>query len=107
MRLKQVMYAFTPSTGPLASDRSPVSLAVEPAGFNTTHELISAMTYSKAPEYVRMVQLMLGNRDFVRGLENYHQKFAFSNATTDDWIHEMVPIAHQSSKKHLKALCYH
>ena len=47
MRLNQVRYAFTPSTGPLAQDRSAVSMAVEPAGFNTTHELISAMTYSK------------------------------------------------------------
>ena len=62
MRLSHVMYAFRPGSGPLASDRSPRSMAVEPAGFNTTHELISAMTYSKAPEFVRMCQLILGKK---------------------------------------------
>jgi aminopeptidase N len=86
MRLRKVIYAFQPATGPLAQDRSPTSMAVEPIGFNTTHELISAMTYSKAPEFVRMVQSILGKVQFVRALENYHQKFAYSNATTSDWI---------------------
>lgn len=86
MRLRKIIYAFQPATGPLAQDRSPTSMAVEPIGFNTTHELISAMTYSKAPEFVRMVQSILGKVKFVRALENYHQKFAYSNATTNDWI---------------------
>ncbi len=86
MRLRKVIYAFQPATGPLAMDRSPTSMAIEPRGFNTTHELISAMTYSKAPAFVRMVQSILGKKPFVRALENYHRKFAFSNATTADWI---------------------
>ena len=93
MRLRKIIYAFQPATGPLAMDRSPTSMAVEPTGFNTTHELISAMTYSKAPEFVRMVQLILGKVKFVRALENYHQKFAFSNAKTDDWIACMAEFA--------------
>ena len=46
-RLGQVIYARMPGTGPLALDRAPSSMAVEPEGFNTTHELVSAMTYSK------------------------------------------------------------
>jgi aminopeptidase N len=86
MRLRKVIYAFQPATGPLAVDRSPTSMAVEPRGFNTTHELISAMTYSKAPAFVRMVQRILGKKAFVRALENYHQRFAYSNARTADWI---------------------
>ena len=48
-------------------------------------ELISAMTYSKAPEFVRMVQLILGNAAFDRALHRYHTKFAYSNARTSDW----------------------
>ena len=48
-------------------------------------ELISAMTYSKAPEFVRMIQLMLGNAAFDRALHRYHTKFAYSNARTSDW----------------------
>jgi aminopeptidase N len=90
MRLNHVMYAYRPATGPLASDRSPRSMAVEPAGFNTTHELISAMTYSKAPEFVRMCQLILGKKNFDRALYNYHTKYAFSNATSDQWIASMA-----------------
>ena len=92
MRLADIKYFVMPVRGPLAQDRSPVSMAIEPAGFNTTHELISSMTYSKAPEFVRMVESILGKPKFNRALENYHQKYAFSNATTRDWIHEMQII---------------
>ncbi len=89
MRLGQVAYAFMPAVGPLAIDESPTSMAIEPEGFNTTHELISAMTYSKAPEFVRMVRLIIGNDAFHRGLDHYHTKFAYSNATTGDWLRSM------------------
>lgn len=92
MRLNQVLYANLPSVGPLAADRSPISMAVEPEGFNTTHELVSAMTYSKAPEFVRLCELILGKERFNRGLENYHQKYAYANATTGQWIDEMAAL---------------
>ena len=68
-------------------------MAVEPAGFNTTHELISAMTYSKAPEFVRMCQLILGKKKFDHALHNYHTKYAFSNATSNQWIAAMAEFA--------------
>ncbi|GMH63904.1 hypothetical protein TL16_g03833 [Triparma laevis f. inornata] len=86
MRLGQVAYAQAPGTGPLALDKAPSSMAVEPAGFNTTQELVSAMTYSKAPEFIRMVQAILGKEKFVQALFNYHSKFAFSNATSGQWV---------------------
>ena len=57
MRLRHVLYAFAAVTGPLAEDASPIAMPVEPYGFNRTQELISSMTYSKAPEFVRMVWL--------------------------------------------------
>lgn len=93
MRLRHLQYALTPGSGPLAKDRSPVSMAVEPIGFNTTHELISAMTYSKAPEFVQMVELILGKINFSKALASYHNKYAFSNATTSQWIAEMAKFA--------------
>ncbi len=93
MRLGQVSYARMPGTGPLALDRAPSSMAVEPEGFNTTHELISAMTYSKAPEFVRMTKLLIGESNFVRALHNYHSKYAFSNATSGQWVDEMAAFA--------------
>lgn len=88
MRLKQVLYALMPAVGPLAQDLSPNSKAVEPEGFNRTQELVSAMTYSKAPEFVRMVQMLLG-KQFVKGLDHYYTVHRFGNATTADWIKSM------------------
>ena len=47
------------------------------------------MTYSKAPEFVSMVELLIGTEVFNKGLDHYHTKYNFSNATTDDWIRSM------------------
>ena len=79
-------YALTPGSGPLALDRASGAMAVEPRGFNTTHELISAVTYAKAPEFVRMAQLLLGEKAFNLALDDYHTGFAYANAKTDDWL---------------------
>jgi len=92
-RLKTVLYCLTPGSGPLALDNAPNSMAVEPEGFNRTQELISAMTYTKAPEFTRMVELIIGKTNFAKGLDHYHTKFANSNATTDDWIHSMEEVS--------------
>ena len=54
-------------------------------GFNRTQELISATTYSKAPEFVRMIELLLTKPVFARGLDLYYTRFAYANATTDNW----------------------
>ncbi|KAF4144513.1 hypothetical protein GN958_ATG06292 [Phytophthora infestans] len=85
-RLSEVLYMFTPAIGPLAQDKSATSLSVEPQGFNQTQELVSVVTYSKAPEFVRMVQLLLGDATFHKALDMYHTKYAFGNATSMEWI---------------------
>ncbi|DBA03875.1 TPA: hypothetical protein N0F65_004565 [Lagenidium giganteum] len=93
-RLSEVLYMFTPAIGPLAQDRSATSLSVEPEGFNQTQELVSVVTYSKAPEFVRMMELILGEAAFHKGLDAYHTKYSYGNATTMDWIkcmEEAVP----------------
>ena len=133
MRLKEVLYSFTPGQGPLAIDAGANAMPIEPRGFNRTQvrlllhtlecgsmrsangrkffshsfsvvacvcvcvsqELISAMTYSKAPEFVSMIELLIGTANFNRGLDLYHTKFSFSNATTDDWIRSMEEASGQ------------
>ena len=89
MRLKTVVYSFMPAQGPLAMDRSAISMAIEPEGFNRTQELITAMTYSKAPEFIRMVELSIGTAAFNVGLDHYHTKHRYANASTRDWISAM------------------
>ncbi|KAE9027867.1 hypothetical protein PR001_g11877 [Phytophthora rubi] len=85
-RLSEVLYMFTPAIGPLAQDKSATSLSVEPQGFNQTQELVSVVTYSKAPEFVRMVELLLGEATFHKALDKYHTKYAYGNATSMEWI---------------------
>ncbi|KAF1336727.1 Membrane alanine aminopeptidase, partial [Globisporangium splendens] len=85
-RLSEVLYMFTPAIGPLAQDLSATSLAVEPEGFNQTQELVSVVTYSKAPEFVRMVELMLGHDKFHKALDKYHTDYSFGNALSSEWI---------------------
>jgi aminopeptidase N len=85
-RLSEVLYMFTPAIGPLAQDKSATSLSVEPQGFNQTQELVSVVTYSKAPEFVRMVEMLLGEAAFHKALDMYHTKYAFGNATSMEWI---------------------
>lgn len=53
------------------------------------------MTYSKAPEFVSMIELLIGTATFNRGLDLYHTKYSFSNATTDDWIRSMEEASGQ------------
>jgi aminopeptidase N len=40
-------------------------------------------------EFVRMIELLIGKPAFGRGLAQYYADFAYSNATTDDWIRSM------------------
>ncbi len=95
-RLEIVKYAFMPGSGPLAMDSSPNSMAVEPEGFNATTELISAMTYSKAPEIVNMIMMLMGEEKFHRALDLYYTRYAHSNATTEQWLNCMEEIAGRS-----------
>ncbi|OWZ13362.1 Membrane alanine aminopeptidase [Phytophthora megakarya] len=95
-RLSEVLYMFTPAIGPLAQDKSATSLSVEPQGFNQTQELISVVTYSKAPEFVRMVQLLMGEDAFHKALDMYHTKYAFGNATSMEWIKCMEECSGQN-----------
>ncbi|KAL4108621.1 hypothetical protein PRIC1_000334 [Phytophthora ramorum] len=95
-RLSEVLYMFTPAIGPLAQDKSATSLSVEPQGFNQTQELVSVVTYSKAPEFVRMVELLLGEAAFHKALDKYHTKYAFGNATSMEWIKCMEECSGQN-----------
>lgn len=97
-RLNDVLYMFAP-LGPLAQDKSATSLSIEPEGFNRTQELVSAVTYSKAPEFVRMVELIIGEDQFHKALDVYHTRYSFGNATTLDWINCMEEVSHCDLKE--------
>lgn len=87
-RLGDVQDLLAPN-GVFMQDESVASMPIEPDGFNDPNELISHITYIKAPEFVRMIQTLIGKEKFVQGLHLYHSRFKHSNATRKQWLESM------------------
>ncbi|AKB27962.1 Membrane alanine aminopeptidase N [Methanosarcina siciliae T4/M] len=98
-RLGRALDLLAPASGTFALDSGAASMPIIPDGFNDPNDLITAVTYVKAPEYVRMVETLIGRETFVRGLDRYFKKFSHSNATTDDWIEVMEEESGQPLKE--------
>ncbi|AKB31866.1 Membrane alanine aminopeptidase N [Methanosarcina siciliae HI350] len=98
-RLGRALDLLAPASGTFALDSGAASMPIIPDGFNDPNDLITAVTYVKAPEYVRMVETLIGRKTFVRGLDRYFKKFSHSNATTDDWIEVMEEESGQPLKE--------
>ncbi|MDG6249516.1 M1 family metallopeptidase [Methanocalculus sp.] len=92
-RLQTILSLLDPADGTFARDTGAAAMPIEPDGFNDPNDLITSVTYVKAPEFVRMVELILGKEPFVWALSLYHRKFAHSNASRDDWVRLMGSIA--------------
>ncbi|TQD23410.1 M1 family metallopeptidase [Methanolobus vulcani] len=88
-RLGEVLTLLAPGSGTFALDRGAASMPIIPDGFNDPDDLISSVTYVKAPEFVNMLQTMMGKETFVKALDSYHSKFKHSNATSWEWLDEM------------------
>ncbi len=86
VRLDTALTLMAPTVGTFASDKHVASLPIEPDGFNDCNELITGVTYVKAPELVRMIETILGQKNFVKALAKYHAKYKHSNASRKDWI---------------------
>ena len=102
-RLQEVLMLLTPGNGTLALDATPLSLPIEPDGFNNPDELISSITYVKAPEFIRMIETTIGKETFVHGLDAYHTAYKHRNATRKQWIACMEKI----SGKKLQSMAQH
>lgn len=92
-KVKEFVGLHTPVSGTLALDKSASSMPVIPPGFNDPNDLITSVTYVKAPKIVRMIESLVGKEHFVRALDNYHRKYAHSNASTNNWLFEMSSIS--------------
>jgi aminopeptidase N len=105
-RLKTVLTLLAPSSGTFASDQGSSVMPILPDGFNDPNELITGVTYVKAPEFVKMIETFMGKEKFVKALDLYHKKFSHGNATTEDWIKAMEEVSgisfSQMSKQWLK-----
>ncbi|NPV50334.1 MAG: M1 family metallopeptidase [Candidatus Methanofastidiosum sp.] len=105
-RLKTVLTLLAPSSGTFASDQGSSVMPILPDGFNDPNELITGVTYVKAPEFVKMIETLMGKEKFVKGLDLYHKRFSHGNATTEDWIKAMEEVSgmsfYEMSKQWLK-----
>ena len=95
-RLQSVIDLIDPEFGTFALDAGAASMPIEPDGFNDPNELINGVTYVKAPEFVRMVETVMGKEAFARGLDLYHRRFAHGNASGQDWLDAMEEVAGRS-----------
>ena len=93
-RLQTVLSLLAPG-GTLDLDSGAASLPIEPDGFNDPDELITDITYMKAPEFVRMVETLMGKESFVRGLDLYHRRYRHGNATRGQWVQAMEEVSGQ------------
>lgn len=98
-RITRVMTLHAPMFGTFAEESSPAALPIIPEGFNTPDELITGMTYVKAPEFVQMIETLMGREKFVKGLDVYHRRFKHKNATTEDLLAAMEEVSGLQFKK--------
>lgn len=92
-RLGDVLDLLSPDGGTLLKDVGATSMPIEPDGFNDPNELITDITYVKAPEFVRMVETLLGKEKFNQGLYLYYSKYQHSNATRAQWVEAMEDVS--------------
>jgi aminopeptidase N len=92
-RLDEVLGFLAPGNGTFAADDNVASMPIEPDGFNDCNELITGVTYVKAPELVRMFETLMGRERFVKGLDLYHTRYKHSNASRAQWVEAMEEVA--------------
>jgi aminopeptidase N len=88
-RIERIQRLYSPVFGTFAEDSGPAAMPIEPVGFNTPDELITGMTYVKAPEFVRMVETLMGREKFKEALVLYYKQYKHSNASSADWLAAM------------------
>jgi len=92
-RLRTVLSLIAPGTGTLALDSGKASMPVEPDGFNDPNELITDITYRKGPEFVRMIETMMGKDRFLIDFDLYHRRYRHGNASRAQWIEAMEEVS--------------
>ncbi len=97
-RIDRIQRLYAPVFGTFAEDKGPAAMPVEPKGFNTPDELITGMTYVKAPEFVQMIETLIGKEKFKTALQRYYKRFRHSNATPTDWIAVMEEASNSCLK---------
>lgn len=96
IRLTQVDSIRNPLTGPLAVEDGGHQGRIVREGFNDPDELIDGVTYVKAAEVIRMLQLIVGPDAFRSGKDLYFHRYKNSNANSDQFFQCFEEVSGQS-----------
>ena len=75
-------------------DQGPTSHAVKPKEYVSIDNFYTTTIYEKGAELIRMLQLLLGNERFMRGMDVYIKTFDGSAATTEEFINSVIKGAY-------------
>ena len=75
-------------------DKGPTSHAVKPKEYVAIDNFYTTTIYEKGAELIRMLQLMLGYKRFMRGVKFYIDTFDGSAATTEDFVNSTIEGAY-------------
>ncbi len=77
-------------------DSGPTSHAVKPNEYISIDNFYTTTIYEKGAELVRMLQLLVGKKQFLDGINNYIRKYDGSAATTEDFVYAVIDGAFES-----------
>ncbi|HJJ47524.1 MAG TPA: M1 family metallopeptidase [Methanocorpusculum sp.] len=92
IRLTELLQMHTPGIGTFSLDTGSISMPIEPSGFNDPNDLITSVTYVKAPEFTRMIENALGKAPFAWALDLYHKRYNGGNASPADFLRTMEDV---------------
>jgi len=73
-----------------AEDKGPTSHAVKPDEYVAIDNFYTTTIYEKGAEIIRMLELLLGQKKFMRGFKVYIDTYDGSAATTEDFINSIM-----------------
>jgi aminopeptidase N len=74
-------------------DAGPMAHPVRPSSYIAIDNFYTVTVYEKGAEVIRMLQNLLGQDMFKKGLAKYFELYDGQAVTTDDWIHAMEKVS--------------
>ena len=80
-------------------DNGPTSHAVKPKEYVAIDNFYTTTIYEKGSELIRMLELLLGNERFMKGIKVYFDSFDGIAATTEDFVNSIIKGAYSDGEK--------
>lgn len=86
LRLDAMDVIRSPLGGPLVQEDAGHAGRIVRKGFDTSHDLVDGITYTKGAEVIRMLRLIIGPESFRRGADLYFARYNGTNANSDQFL---------------------